>query len=120
MTDEPTPGTRNGWVWLDGASYDDLPAMPKAVYTALFEWLNKEYGISGLVNVGHFLDLLAEHGYVVERSVVAGARSYTTIETAVMERSAEPDPGLTEGQIKAEDPTWTPPADPERPVRSLG
>lgn len=95
--------------------------MPRAVTDALDTWLHMELGVvTSHIRVGHFLDLLAEHGYTVERSVIASARSYTTIETATMERQPDPDPGLTERRIVAEDPTWVAPPDEEPPVRSLG
>jgi hypothetical protein len=51
---------------------------------------------------------------------VASARSYTTLETLQIDRGAPDEDVLTEGLIKAEDPTWERPHDPDAPARSLG
>jgi hypothetical protein len=106
---------------LDGMKRAELPGTPASVATALDSWMHQVHGhMSSAHGVGTFLDILWEMGYVVEPRAVASARSYTTIETASMERRPDPDPGLTEGQIKAEDPTWHTPPDEEPPVRTLG
>jgi len=110
-----------GWEHLDTVSQDDLPAMPAGVAMALRDWCHKEHGlIYGRHYVGHFLDLLAAEGYTVEPIVVASARSYTTLETLQIDRGDPDDDVLTEGLIKAEDPTWKRPHDPDAPARSLG
>jgi hypothetical protein len=109
-----------GWVWIDGSRRDDLPPMPRAVSDVMDEWLLREHGMtSGRHHIGHFLDLLYDRGYIVVKKAVADAQSYTTIGTMEIDRRPVDEDALTEGQIKAEDPTWTPPDDPDAPVRSL-
>ena len=112
--------TDGSWEYLDRMPSDELPPMPAGVDMALREWCSREHGLHyGRHYVGHFLDLLAAEGYTVERSVVASARSYTTIEQAQIDRT-QPDPNeLTEGRIRAEDPTWHHGSDEEPPVRSI-
>jgi hypothetical protein len=106
---------------MDTLPQDDLPPMAQAVALALRDWCHKEHGlIYGRHYVGHFLDLLAAEGYTVEPIAVASARSYTTLETLQIDRRPPDDDVLTEGLIKAEDPTWKPPHDPDAPARSLG
>lgn len=107
---------------LDLLKYrDDLSGMPRDVADVLDEWLHRAHGVvSGRHHVGLLLDLLYDRGYAIEPLPVAGARSYTTIETLEIDRSTDYGGGLTESQIVAEDPTWQRPDDPDAPVRSLG
>ncbi len=105
------------WEGIDILPTDELQSMPAAVNSALRHWCFMEHGLMYSRHyVGHFLDLLAEEGYTVERLPVASARSYTTIETMEIDRSTEDH---TVAEMKAEDPTWEPPSDPDAPVRSL-
>lgn len=101
---------------LNDMARNDLPSMPQAVARSLDEWMFRTHGSAGSAHqVGLFIDLLYENGYMVEPVPVADARSYTTIETLEIDRSTEYGEGLTESRIRAEDPSW----DEEPPARSL-
>ena len=55
------------------------------------------------------------------REIVPDSLGQSYVADAVWDRKVvDADDELDERQIAAEDPTWTPPPDPDRPQRTLG